>query len=149
MKTFITIFLLIISTTFFAQEYNLKNGYIAQGYDVVSYFTNKKPLEGKKKYQTTFDGVKFQFSSEKNLQLFKTNPKKYIPQFGGFCAYAVAAKNSRKDIDPESYDIRDGKLYLFYNAWFSNKKENWLEEDTPKLQQKAEQNWVELKQKKN
>ena len=149
MKIFITIFLLVISTTFFAQEYNLKNGYIAQGYDVVSYFTNKKPLEGKKKYQTTFDGVKFQFSSEKNLQLFKANPKKYIPQFGGFCAYAVAAKNIKKDVDPESYDIRDGKLYLFYNAWFSNKKENWLEEDTPKLQKKAEQNWVELKQKKN
>jgi len=149
MKTFITLSLLIISTTFFAQEYNLKNGFIADGYDVVSYFTNKKPLEGKKKYQTTIDGVKFQFSSEKNLQLFKANPKKYIPQFGGFCAYAVAAKNIKKDVDPESYDIRDGKLYLFYNAWFSNKKENWLEEDTSKLQKKGEQNWMELKEKKN
>ena len=149
MKNVLLALLLIASTTFFAQEYNLKGGYIAKGYDVVSYFINKKPLEGNKKFQTTFNGVKLKFSSKKNLETFKENPKKYMPQCGGFCAYAVATRKARKDVDIESFEIRDGKLYLFYNKWFSNKLESWLEEDTPKLQKQAAKNWKELKHKKN
>ena len=151
MKNFAIILFLTITSTFFAQntEYNTDDGFIAEGYDVVSYFVDKKPVEGKNKFQTTFNGVKLKFSSEKNLQLFNKSPKKYMPQYGGFCAYAVAAKNIKKDIDPKTYEIRDGKLYLFYNAWFSNKLENWLEEDTPKLQKKGDENWKKLKNKKN
>jgi YHS domain-containing protein len=151
MKQFCILLLLIISTTFFAQKlhYNTNDGFIAEGYDVVSYFINKKPVEGNKKHQTTYDGVKFKFSSAENLEAFIKNPKKYIPQYGGFCAYAIAAKKTKMDIDAESYEIRDGKLYLFYNAWFSNKLENWKEEDTPKLQKKGDKNWNELKHKKN
>ena len=151
MKRFLTLVLLSISSVFFAQntDYNTKKGYVAQGYDVVSYFVNKKPVEGNKKFQTTFDDVKFKFASAKNLELFKKNPKKYIPQYGGFCAYAVAAKNTKMDIDAKTYEIRDGKLYLFYNAWFSNKLEDWQEEDTPELQKKGDKNWKVLKIEKN
>lgn len=151
MKQFILLFFLGVSTVLSAQQadYNLEDGYIANSYDVVSYFTSKKPTKGNKKYQTTYDGVKFKFSSEKNLELFTENPKKYIPQCGGFCAYAIATRNERKEIDPESFEIRDGKLYLFYNKWFSNKLESWLEEDTSKLQKDAAVNWAKLKNKKH
>ena len=151
MKKFAFILFLSVTASFFAQNnhYNTDNGFIAEGYDVVSYFINKKPVEGNTKFQTTFDGVKLKFSSEKNLLIFKENPKKYIPQYGGFCAYAIAAKKKKMDIDAETFEIRDGKLYLFYNAWFSNKLENWQEEDTPKLQKKADKNWKELKNKKD
>ncbi|MEE9406719.1 MAG: YHS domain-containing (seleno)protein [Polaribacter sp.] len=149
MKRFSLILLLLVSTTFFAQEYNLENGYIANGFDVVSYFTNKKPLKGNKKFQTTFNEVKLKFSSDKNLQLFIENPKKYMPQCGGFCAYAIATRNERKEIDAESYEIRDGKLYLFYNKWFSNKLESWLEENPSKLQKEAAENWKTLKNNKD
>ncbi len=151
MKNLVIFLLLSISTTFFAQkiDYNTSKGFIAEGYDVVSYFTDKKPLEGKKKYQATFDGVKFKFSSEKNLQLFKENPEKFVPQYGGYCAYAVAAKKTKMYIDAEEYEVRDGKLYLFYSSWLSSKLTDWQEGDTKKLQKKADENWVDLKHKKN
>jgi len=144
MKHIIIILFITSSATLFSQNYNLKKGYIASGYDVVAYFSNEA-LKGDKKFTTEFDGIKFKFSSKKNLETFKKSPKKFIPQCGGFCAYAVATRNERKEIDPESFEIRDDKLYLFYNKWFSNKLESWLEENTTQLQKQAEMNWKKLK----
>lgn len=151
MKHILLIFFIGISPSLFSQQidYNTKKGYVAEGYDVVSYFTQKKPIEGNKNHQTTFDGAKFKFSSAKNLELFKANPIKYIPQYGGYCAYAVAEKKTKMTIDAESYEIRDGKLYLFYSTWISNKLDDWKEGDTKKLQFKGDKNWEELKNKKN
>jgi YHS domain-containing protein len=151
MKHFITILFLGITTSFFAQQidYNTKKGYVAAGFDVVSYFVDQKPIEGKKKHQTTHDGAKFKFSSDKNLKLFIENPEKYIPQYGGYCAYAVAAKKTKMYIDPDAYEIRDGKLYLFYNSWLSNKLTDWQEGNTKELQKKGDTNWKELKHKSN
>lgn len=147
MRLLPTIFLIIISFTGAAQslEFNTKKGYLAEGFDVVSYFTEKKPLIGNKLYQTTFEGVTFKFASSKNLELFKKNPKSYMPQYGGFCAYAVAIKNSKMDVDADSYEIRDGKLYLFYSSWFGNKLEDLQKEYTKKLQEKGDKNWEQLK----
>ena len=151
MRTLFAILFLGFTSSFFAQkiDYNTKKGYIAEGYDVVSYFIDGKAKEGKKKFQTTYDNVKFKFSSEKNLKLFKENPTKYLPQYGGFCAYAIAAKKTKMHIDAEAYEIRDGKLYLFYNSWLSNKLDDWKEGDTKKLQAKGDKNWEVLKHKKN
>ena len=114
MKQLITILFIGLTTTLFSQQidYNTKKGYVAEGYDVVSYFVTSKPLKGKSKYQIVFDGAKFKFSSVKNLELFKANPKKYIPQYGGYCAYAVAVKKTKMYIDAEAYEVRDGKLYF-------------------------------------
>ena len=151
MKLLSTIFLIVISISVKAQstEFNTKKGYVAEGYDVVSYFNEKTPIVGNKKYQTTFEKATFKFASAKNLEIFKANPLKYIPQYGGFCAYAVAAKNTKMDIDADSYEIRDGKLYLFYSSWFGNKLDDWQKEDTKKLQQQGDKNWEFLKQKNN
>jgi YHS domain-containing protein len=128
-------------------DYNTNKGYVAEGYDVVSYFKEKKPLIGNKKFMTTYDGVKFKFSSENNLKIFKERPKKYIPQYGGYCAYAVAEKKAKMYIDAEEYEIRDGKLYLFYSSWISSKLTDWKEGDTKKLQAKGDTNWEQLKHK--
>lgn len=149
MKHFATILILLISTAFFAQknDYNTDNGYFLEGFDVVSYFTEKAPKTGNKKHQTTYDGVKFLFLSKENLELFKANPKKYIPQYGGYCAYAVGAKNIKKATDPESFEIREGKLYVFYNNFFGNKLDDWKEGDTKKLKKQADINWEKLKNK--
>ena len=151
MKQILLLFFISISANLIAQQtdYNTKKGFIAEGYDVVSYFTEAKPVEGKKKYQTMHDGVKFQFSSEKNLDLFKENPTKYVPQYGGYCAYAIATKKTKMGIDAEEYEVRDGKLYLFYSSWISSKLTAWKEGDTKKLQEKGNKNWEELKHKKN
>ena len=147
MKTFTTILLIAISTTFFAQEYNLKKGYVAEGYDVVSYFSNTAE-KGAKEFTTTYNKVKFKFSSKKNLETFKKAPKKYIPAYGGFCAYALGTKAERVAINPETYEIRAGKLYLFYNAWGTNTFKMWQEEGAEQLKEKADKNWVKIKKEK-
>mgnify|MGYP005993181919 FL=1 len=151
MKHLITFLFIGFTASIFSQQidYNTKKGYVAEGYDVVSYFINDQPLKGKNKFQADFDGAKFKFSSAKNLELFKANPKKYIPQYGGYCAYAVAAKKTKMYIDAEAYELRDGKLYLFYSSWLSNKLDDWKEGDTKKLQAKGDENWKILKHKKN
>ena len=148
MKALIPLYLLIISTSLLAQktQYNTTRGYVTEGYDVVSYFTNKEPLEGENKLTITFDGTKFKFSSEQNLKLFKANPKKYIPQYGGYCAYAMGKKGEKVAIDPENYEIRDGKLYLFYNSWINNTLKSWKQGGAEKLKKQADINWLRVNQ---
>jgi YHS domain-containing protein len=143
--------LLFLSQALFSQQidYNTKKGFVAEGYDVVSYFTKNALLKGNKKYEATFENAKFRFATQEYLNLFKENPKKYIPQYGGYCAYAVAAKKTKMYIDTDAYEIRDGKLYLFYSSWLGSKLKDWQTEDTKKLQEKADKNWQEIKYKKN
>ncbi|MDX6745616.1 YHS domain-containing (seleno)protein [Polaribacter sp. PL03] len=143
MKKAFTVLFLTISATFFAQDYNLKKGYVAEGYDVVSYFENKA-IEGNKDFSFNYDGVKFKFSSKENLETFKKSPKKYIPAYGGFCAYAIGAKSKKVSIDPKTFEIRDGKLYLFYNSWGTNTLELWEQEGAEQLRIKADKNWKNI-----
>jgi YHS domain-containing protein len=143
MKYLVTILFLTISTTFLGQDYNTKKGFVAEGYDVVSYFGNKAK-KGDKSFTTTYDGVKFKFSSKENLETFKKEPKKYVPAYGGYCAYAIGAKAEKVSIDPETFEIRDGKLYLFYNSWGINTLELWQEEGAEKLKEKADKNWLTI-----
>ena len=147
MKNIISIFLILVASTGYAQVYNQEDGYVANGYDVVSYF-QKGPKKGSSKFTFTYDGARFRFSSDANLNLFKANPEKYIPEYGGWCAYAIGAKNSKVPIDPETYEIRNGKLYLFYNAFFNNTHTSWLEEGADELIKKGDKNWVKLKTQK-
>ena len=85
-----------------------------KGYDTVSYFTEGKPVKGSKNFTTSWKGAQWQFSSQENLDLFKANPEKYAPQYGGYCAWAVANDALAKG-DPEHWTITDGKLYLNYD----------------------------------
>ena len=128
--------------TTFAQnvDYNTKKGYIAKGYDVVAYFDNEA-IEGKTEFTMMHYGVSYKFSSEKNLNKFISNPEQYIPQYGGYCAYAIAIKSEKIDINPKTFEIRDGKLYLFYNSWGNNTLKKWLEENVKGLQKNADLNW--------
>ena len=137
---------LLVNCQVFTQDiknYNLDNGVIAKGYDVVAYFSNKAK-KGKESTSYLYQGIKFYFSSEKNLNTYKENPKKYIPQYGGYCAYAIAKKGKKVSINPKTFEIRDGKLYLFYNAMFTNTLEMWLEENPSQLQIKANENWIKI-----
>ena len=145
MKKTFTLLVLVIAYSLNAQttDYNTEKGFIADGYDVVSYFGNSAK-EGNDKYIANYDGIKFKFSSQTNLDTFNVNPTKYVPQFGGYCAYALAVKNKKVTIDPETFEIRDGKLYLFYNSWGNNTLESWLEESPDILKLKAAENWKKL-----
>lgn len=112
----------------------------AGGYDVVSYFDEQKARKGNKKYRIEYDGVYWQFSSQRNLEKFQADPQKFIPQYGGFCAWAVSAKNSRAPGDPKYWKIIDGKLYLNYNK---KVQMTWLEDPQGFIKQGAI-NWPKL-----
>lgn len=145
-KIFLVTFIFITSLGFAQEHVNTKNGYAAEGYDVVSYFSNVAK-KGDEKYSTTFQGVKYKFSSKKNLDIFKSDPIQYIPQYGGFCAYAVAVKNEKVGVNPKTFQVVDGKLYLFYNSWGVNTLDKWNEEDPKDLMLKAESNWNSIVKK--
>lgn len=143
MKNLLVILFFTISITFNAQDYNTKKGFVAEGYDVVAYFNNKA-VEGSKKFITTYNDVKFKFSTKDNLETFKKSPKKYVPEYGGFCAYAIGVKGKKVSIDPKTFEIRDEKLYLFYNSWGTNTLELWQKEGADKLKKQADINWSKL-----
>ena len=93
------------------------------------------------------EGASYQFISAKNKKSFQANPKKYKPQYGGWCAYAMA-KKKKVEVNPKSYEIRDGKLYLFYKSYFSNTLKSWKSEGPTGLAKKANAYWETVKYKK-
>ncbi len=101
------------------------------GYDPVAYFTAGKPVKGQDRFATDWKGAKWKFSSQGNLDLFKSNPEKYAPQYGGYCAYGVAQDNL-VSIEPDKFTVRDGKLYLNYNA---DVQATWLKDPAGYIQQ--------------
>jgi len=100
----------------------LKNGVFGgrssvaiNGYDTVAYFTVSKPVKGLNTLVTDWMGATWKFSSQAHLDLFKANPEKYAPQYGGYCAFGVTRGYLVK-VEPEQFTVRDGKLYLNYDA---------------------------------
>lgn len=122
-----------------AAEFNLENKIAIQGYDPLSYFKGK-PSKGKKEITATYEGVVYNFSSVANRDAFLKKPTSYEPQYGGWCAYAMGSSGDKVEIDPETFKILDGKLYLFYNAYFNNTLKSW-NKDEVNLKKKADTNW--------
>ncbi len=115
-----------------------------EGYDPTSYFSGK-PQKGKPDFTLVYEGVTYQFASATNLQKFKASPASFEPQYGGWCAYAMGKNNEKVEIDPETYKIVGGKLYLFYNKFFTNTLTKWNEEETV-LKRQADSNWTKIVQ---
>ena len=84
------------------------------GYDPVAYFTAKKATEGKDAYAVEWNGATWRFASAENMKKFQAKPERYAPQFGGYCAYAVA-QGSTATTDPDAWTITDDKLYLNFS----------------------------------
>ena len=124
-----------------------EDGLAIGGYDVVAYFSNEA-IKGKSNYSAKHNGVTYHFSSKENRDTFRENPEKYAPQFDGYCAWGVAAKDAKFPINPETFDIVDGKLYLFFNGPFDGQNFNtallWNQETT-KLQADAHRKWPTVK----
>ena len=121
------------------KNFNVKKSIALEGYDPVSYFDNK-PQEGKDNLSFAYKGVTYLFVSQNNLNKFKISPEKYEPAYGGWCAYAMGATGEKVKIDPETFKIADGKLYLFYNFWGNNTLKDW-NKDEKSLKGKADLNW--------
>ena len=106
-------FALAIALTFGTSTAALADGIrlVLKGYDPVAYFTEGKPVKGDPKYTYDWDEGRYYFSSEKHRTLFKADPDKYAPQFGGYCTGSMS-RGVRNEGDPEGWVINDGKLYV-------------------------------------
>jgi hypothetical protein len=125
------------------KEFNLEKGVAIQGYDPVAYFLQNKAVKGNKQFAAFVDGITYNFSSTANRDLFVKDYKKYEPQYGGWCAYAMGSSNEKVEIDPETFKIVNGKLYLFYHSWVNNTLDKWNKDET-NLKTKADKNWVAI-----
>ena len=136
-----TAFLLVlpISAEAIAPVYSTYLGGAIRGYDPVAYFTEKKPVEGKRAYSHKWKGATWYFASEKNRDLFRAAPEKYAPRYGGYCAYAVS-RGYTASIVPEAWKIVDGKLYLNYSKGV---QQTW-EQDIPGNIKLGDKNWPRL-----
>ena len=125
------------------KHFNLDNGIAIKGYDPVAYFTTGKAVKGSKDMAVYIQGATYYFSSAANKELFKTSYAKYLPEYGGWCAYAMGAKGEKVSVDPETFKIINGKLYLFYNSFFNNTLKSWNKDET-NLKGKADVNWKKI-----
>lgn len=144
------VFLLLLSVTAFSQEalrkkeFNLnKDGLAIQGYDPVAYFKLGKAVKGSSSNAVYYQGATYYFSSAENKELFKQDPSKYEPQYGGWCAYAMGKEGSKVEVDPETFKIMNGKLFLFYNRFFNNTLKSWNKDET-NLHANADVNWKKI-----
>ncbi len=125
------------------KAFNLDENHVAlQGYDVVSYFMGE-PVKGKKSLPVEYLGVTYLFSSADNRALFQKQPEKFEPMYGGWCAYAIGVSGEKVKIDPKTFKIIGGRLYLFYNFYFNNTLIDW-NKDEQALKAKADANWQKI-----
>lgn len=95
-------------------EVQVQNGYGADGADVVAYFTEEDAREGSEEFVVTHEGVDYKFVSAENAATFEADPDAYLPQYGGYCAYAVS-QGYTATVDRRAWTVHDGKLYLNYS----------------------------------
>jgi hypothetical protein len=123
--------------------YNVDEDSLAvQGYDVVSYFFDR-PQAGIRSIAYQYKNIIYQFSTEENKKMFVKDPEKFEPAYGGWCAFAIADSGEKVKIDPKTYKIIDGKLYLFYNFYFNNTLIDWNKNEM-NLRKKADENWAKI-----
>jgi YHS domain-containing protein len=113
------------------------NGVILQGYDPVAYFTRHQAVKGNPAVQTRFGGAIYYFASVADKVAFDKNPSKYVPQYGGFCAYHLT-KGELKDSDPTAFLIYKGKLYICSAADSAKKFRSNIDQNI----RKADDYWV-------
>ena len=111
----------------------------------MAYFTMVR-LKRKSAFSSSYHGVSYHFVSAANRDLFQANPAKYEPQYGGWCAYAMGKDGTKVEVDPETFKIINGKLFLFYNRFFNNTLKTW-NQDEAKLHAQADANWQKILQK--
>jgi YHS domain-containing protein len=146
----LVILLLAFSINSFSQtdalrkkNFNLSKGIAISGYDPVAYFTQNKAVEGSSKITADYQGITYHFASEADKEQFTKNPAAYEPQYGGWCAYAMGNTGEKVEVDPATFKILNGKLYLFYNKYFNNTLKSW-NKDENNLKSKADKNWTNI-----
>jgi YHS domain-containing protein len=150
MKKVLIILTVLYTLSGFAQKeskrltnFNLEKNVAIQGYDPVAYFKQGKAVKGKKEITASHEGVVYYFSMPVNKEYFLKYPLKFEPQYGGWCAFAMGDSNEKVSVNPETFKISNGKLYLFYNAYFNNTMKSWNKNEAG-LMMKADTNWSKI-----
>jgi YHS domain-containing protein len=118
------------------------NGVVLQGYDPVAYFTQGSALKGEERYKATYKGGTYYFASDANKKLFRKDPAKYAPQYGGYCAMAVSM-GQLEEADPKMFTIHRDKLLVQRNE----KAHQMFMANPDSLHDKADQQWPVLVEK--
>ena len=119
------------------------NGLAIQGYDPVAFFTDGKPVKGRPGFAIQHNGALYYFASKEHRDLFRADPAKYEPSFGGFCAYGVS-RNKLVPIDVDAFQIVNGRLLLQYSKGVRDD----FNKDTKTNLAKADNNWPGLVESK-
>jgi hypothetical protein len=146
--TVITVALLSLNSADAEERTAVNTGYFGnvaiQGYDPVAYFTESRAVQGSPDITQSWLGATWYFASRKHRDAFAAEPMSYAPQYGGFCAGSVSLGLVTDNIDPNSWRIIDGKLYLFGGS-------GGLEQDfdpaASHILAGAETRWPEVKKK--
>lgn len=140
------LFLSLIAPAFAIDEINTTfiGNLAVEGYDTVAYFTENRPVRGQKQFSHQWKNATWRFSSAENLAAFKADPERYVPQYGGYCAYAVS-QNYTASIEPDQFAVFNDKLYLNYDKktrtkWLMN-RDGYIKE--------ADKNWPILLKESN
>jgi len=107
-------------------------------------FTQYEALKGSIKYEASYQNAKFWFVSKENKEIFLANPGNYLPQYGGFCAFAVGKKNAKVPSNPLTFKLYEGKLYLFFNSEYEGKQMNTIipwNSHEKEMKKMADTNW--------
>ena len=146
-KIFLSILLVVLALPACAQTKSLlnldKSGVAIHGYDRVAFFTDNKPAKGKPEFPARHNGALYYFASKEHRELFKSDPAKYEPAFGGYCAYGLS-KGKLVEIDVDAFQIVNGRLLLQYSKGVRDD----FNKDTKGNLAKAESNWPGLVEKK-
>ncbi len=129
---------------------NIDNSNIAlQGYSPVSYLDLGLAQKGVKDFKSTHEDVAYYFTSEAQKAAFDKNPERYLPQYGGYCAFGVYA-GAKFRVDPNKFIVKDDKYFLFLYNLELDAQQLWItENDHARLVKKASKNWEGLRQSYN
>lgn len=146
-KLLLSWFALVLASSLLAQTKTLLNldqeGVALQGHDPVAFITDNKPVKGKPEHVASHKGARYYFATRENRVLFKQNPAKYEPAFGGYCAYGVS-RNKLVEIDVNAFQVVQGRLLMQYSKGV---REDFNKNPDGNLA-KADQNWAALLVKK-
>jgi hypothetical protein len=143
-----TLFVLVVSSIAVAANGasthdNLGKDRLAlQGYDPVSYFGTPRPSKGRDDVTAEHDGAVYRFASTDNRDRFLAEPAKFLPQYGGWCATAMA-EGKKVEVDPRNYRVTNGRLFLFYKSIIQDAQADWRK-DEPGLTRKADEAWKRI-----
>ena len=149
-KTTVLALALVVSTVTFAQDKkanNIDDSKIGlQGYSPVSYLDLGLAQRGVKQYKSMYNKIAYYFTSAEQKNTFDSNPEKYMPKFGGFCAFGIYA-GAKFRVDPNKFVVSNDKYYLFLNDVEVDAKQLWISEKEAKLLATANKNWKSLSAK--